>query len=340
MSGGKDQPEISGPSRSGYDPGKWYWETRRKVNYPAATVLFTVLRVADLPLQWWLLRSTVIPNTIARLGGTSTPTLTLPTTLGFGGLSPYHTLVLALATGSSFKQIYWKLFINDTSMPLSFSTVVCVYNTLLNTFNTALAFWSVTSQQPAGLVESSTVRGFLAAAPLSVPVGITLYAVGLFVEWYCEVQRKAFKAKPENKGKPYSDGLFGLARNINYGGYTLWRTGYSLICGGWPWAVLMATWLAGDFCARAIPSLDAYCEKRYGEQWDTLKKKVPIFDQIVEPQEDPNASDFLNDARMIGVTNVELQSVCTAVLPGGEFYNTHEGNHFGNYDTRGESKAG
>ncbi|KAK5136543.1 hypothetical protein LTR08_002887 [Meristemomyces frigidus] len=50
-----------------------------------------------------------------------------------------------------------------------------------------------------------------------------------------------------------------------------------------------------------------------------------IFDQIVEPQEDPNASGFLNDARMVGVTNVELQSVCTAVLPGGEIYNTHEG---------------
>ena len=50
-----------------------------------------------------------------------------------------------------------------------------------------------------------------------------------------------------------------------------------------------------------------------------------IFDQIVEPQQDPNASGFLNDARQVGVTNVELQSVCTAVLPGGQVYNTHEG---------------
>ncbi|KAK4549409.1 hypothetical protein LTR36_006406 [Oleoguttula mirabilis] len=271
MADRKDPLEISGASRSGYDPGKWYWETRRKINYPAGTVLFTLLRVADLPLQWWLLRSSAIPDGIARLGGAPVP-LAYTTTTTALGLSPYHSLILALATGSSLKQIYWKLFINDTSMPLNFSTIVCVYNTLLNTFNTALAFWSVTSQQPS---DQSSLQSFFATAPLTLPVGIALYSVGIFVEWYCEVQRKAFKAKPENKGKPYSGGLFGLARNINYGGYTLWRTGYSLICGGWPWAVLMAAWLAGDFCARAIPSLDAYCEKRYGEQWEEVRRKVP-----------------------------------------------------------------
>ncbi|SMR61786.1 unnamed protein product [Zymoseptoria tritici ST99CH_3D1] len=45
-----------------------------------------------------------------------------------------------------------------------------------------------------------------------------------------------------------------------------------------------------------------------------------IFDEIVQPQADPNASAFLN-----GATNVELQSVCTPVLPGGAFYNEHAG---------------
>jgi len=38
---------------------------------------------------------------------------------------------------------------------------------------------------------------------------------------------------------------------------------------------LQAAWLAGDFCARAIPSLDTYCEKRYGEQWEDVRRKVP-----------------------------------------------------------------
>lgn len=50
-----------------------------------------------------------------------------------------------------------------------------------------------------------------------------------------------------------------------------------------------------------------------------------IFDEIVEPQQDPNASGFLNDARGVGVTNVEIQSACTAFLPAGAPYVDHEG---------------
>jgi protein-S-isoprenylcysteine O-methyltransferase Ste14 len=188
------------------------------------------------------------------------------------GLSPYHTLVMGLATGSALKQIYWKLFVNDLAMPAGFSVGIAAYNTILNTLNTAFALWSVTSQQPSA--QSSLSALFKSAAP-SLSVGIALYAIGIFVEWYCEVQRASFKAKPENKGKPYSDGLFGVVRNVNYTGYTLWRTGYSLVCAGWTWGVLQAAWLAGDFCARAIPSLDTYCEKRYGEQWDSVRRKVP-----------------------------------------------------------------
>ncbi|KAI7619113.1 alpha/beta-hydrolase, partial [Hortaea werneckii] len=50
-----------------------------------------------------------------------------------------------------------------------------------------------------------------------------------------------------------------------------------------------------------------------------------IFDEIVEPQQDPNASGSLNDARGVGVSNVELQNICTAALPGGTPNNDHEG---------------
>ncbi|KAK4617897.1 hypothetical protein CLAFUW4_11913 [Fulvia fulva] len=50
-----------------------------------------------------------------------------------------------------------------------------------------------------------------------------------------------------------------------------------------------------------------------------------IFVEIVQPQQDPNASGALNGARDVGVSNTELESVCTALLPGGTVYDTHEG---------------
>ena len=159
-----------------------------------------------------------------------------------------------------------------TDLKFEQSIGIAAYNTILNTLNTGFALWTVTSQQPNA--QSSFSAFYQTAAP-SVSIGIALYTIGIFVEWYCEVQRAAFKAKPENKGKPYSDGLFGVVRNVNYTGYTFWRSGYSLVCAGWTWGVLQAAWLAGDFCARAIPSLDTYCEKRYGEQWEGVRRKVP-----------------------------------------------------------------
>lgn len=85
-------------------------------------------------------------------------------------------------------------------------------------------------------------------------------------------------------------------------------------------------------------SVPAICQQNYNSTFiRTLRNNggdsayVPttnvytIFDEIVEPQQDPNASGFLKDARGVGVSNTEVQNVCTTVLPGGTFYNSHEG---------------
>ncbi|SMY24582.1 unnamed protein product [Zymoseptoria tritici ST99CH_1A5] len=233
---GEVQP---GPSSAGYDPGQFFWSTRVKGPSLAGTLTWVTLRALDLPLQLWFLRSGAV-NVLRRLGATTVPQPINVNTGTMLGLSPYHTLIFGLAVGST------------------------AYNTVLNIANTLLAVWAVTTQQPS---DQSSWTAFITSAPFALQVGMALYAVGLGTEWYCEVQRKAFKQDPANKGKPFYGGLFGLARNINYGGYTLWRAGYSLICGGIAPAVVVASWLAGDFCMRAIPSMDAYCEKRYGEQW-------------------------------------------------------------------------
>lgn len=238
---------------------------RVKGRSTSGTLVFVLLRLLDLPLQYTLL-SGLGSRLITRLNGSPT---TYATTLlassssinplhallassspTFIGLSPYHTLILLLATGSAAKQIFWVASICNYEFPPGIACVVGAYNIVLNTINTLLALWIASSNNPSS------------GRATSLDVGLALYVVGLLTEWICEVQRKAFKAKPENKDKPYSDGLFGLATNINYGGYTLWRTGYAIVCAGLPWGIVMTAWSVGDFVARAVPGMDEYCQKR------------------------------------------------------------------------------
>jgi protein-S-isoprenylcysteine O-methyltransferase Ste14 len=244
----------------------WFAETRKKGVSVAGNALFTILRLADLPLQYYLLSSGLGLRLVHKLGGTTIANaVTSPTTAT--GLSPYHSLVFGLAIGSAAKQIYWCLGVADNKFDPGFSTMVAAYNTVLNTMNTLLTLWAVTSNSPAAAGTWSE----LFTSRSSVAIGAGLYGLGLFTEWWCEVQRKRFKQDPANKGKLCTEGLFGLARNINYGGYTLWRAGYSIVCAGLPWGIFMFVFLAGDFSQRAIPLLETYLARKV--------KEISGFDQ-------------------------------------------------------------
>lgn len=109
----------------------------------------------------------------------------------------------------------------------------------------------------------------------SLIVGSTLYAVGILTELVAEIQRKRFKSDPKNKGRAYTGGLWQFARHINYGGYTIWRAGYALAGGGWALGALVGAFFAFDFSTRAIPVLNEYCEKRYGDAWEKFKQQTP-----------------------------------------------------------------
>ena len=86
--------------------------------------------------------------------------------------------------------------------------------------------------------------------------------VGILIETISEIQRAQFKKDPANAGKPYSGGLFGWARNINYGGYLVWRTGYALVAGGPVWGLIVGALVFQNFVKNSIPELDGYCQKR------------------------------------------------------------------------------
>jgi steroid 5-alpha reductase family enzyme len=84
------------------------------------------------------------------------------------------------------------------------------------------------------------------------------YILGMTPEATSEIQRKRFKDDPENAGKHYTAGLYGLARHINYGGYGLMRDGYALAAGGWIWGSIMGALFMADFATRGVPVLDDY----------------------------------------------------------------------------------
>lgn len=106
-------------------------------------------------------------------------------------------------------------------------------------------------------------------------IGAAMFVIGILVEPIAEVQRKQFKDDPKNQGKPYAGGLFGLARSINYGAYTIWRAGFALAAGGPVWAAVVGGFFFWDFSTRAIPVMEEYCTKRYGKQYEEVKRKVP-----------------------------------------------------------------
>jgi len=107
-------------------------------------------------------------------------------------------------------------------------------------------------------------------------VGIALFVVGALTETLSELQRKAWKSRSVNKGKVFTEGLFSLARHINYLGEVFWYTGMALLTTGNPLvAIGIFVMLAGNFLAVAIPELAGHMEIKYKAQWTDYKNKTP-----------------------------------------------------------------
>ncbi len=137
-----------------------------------------------------------------------------------------------------------------------------------------------------GLIEI----GFLllgAGAFRSIPVpfgwldllAAVLVGWGSYLNTASEVQRKLWKRDPNNKGHCYTGGLFARAMHINYFGDMAMFTGWALFTAS-PWALIVPALMTGMFVFMHIPALDAYLDKRYGEEFRayaaTTKKLIPF----------------------------------------------------------------
>lgn len=235
----------------------WSLPSREKKPSPLGSTLFVGLRAADAILQYNLLRQGWAHDAVRTLGGQAVPTVGA----GSLGLTSYGAVISFLAIGASFKHVIWKIAIGEQEMKPAAALAISTFNTIFSTACTLLSAWALSSAAPTDLPPSASVPEVLLSSP-SVLVGTVLFSTGIATELYSEIQRKSFKAKPENKGKPYGGGLWSLATHINYGGYTLWRTGYAVVAAGPVWGLLIGALCFYEFTSRAIPDLDQYCTEK------------------------------------------------------------------------------
>ena len=186
-------------------------------------------------------------------------------------LSPYRLALFGMSVGASLKHIFWVSYINSEEIKAPFAGLIGAFNAAFNSMNTILFMCSATS--PATTRGEGPYSDGFPGMPLLL--GGTLFTAGILVETISEIQRKFFKQSEQGKGKPYTVGLFGFARHINYTGYTLWRSGFALAAGGWVWGTITGGLFLFLFANRAIPELDGYCSQRYADMWKDYKAKVP-----------------------------------------------------------------
>ncbi|KAL2022873.1 hypothetical protein VTK56DRAFT_4404 [Thermocarpiscus australiensis] len=239
------------------------------------TLTFIGLRGIEPFLQYQLLRPSGWGTALlSRLGLSTVPLSTLPTlTLLNTTLPVPHWLLLLMPAAGALKQIFWLLRIGREEMTPSAALPIALFNALVDSANSLLFLWTATSP----LTNNGLLPEFFGGGtgiPITLALGLALFAAGLALETVPEMQRARFKADPANAGRVCDAGLWGRARHVNYGGYTLWRAGYALAAGGFAWGLAMGAWHMWNFANRSAVALDEYMTGRYGEQWEAHKRRV------------------------------------------------------------------
>jgi protein-S-isoprenylcysteine O-methyltransferase Ste14 len=110
--------------------------------------------------------------------------------------------------------------------------------------------------------------------------GVLLYIAGSYIGTASEHSRHIWKARPENRGLLYTEGLFSYSRHINYFGDLLVFGGCAVLTRQlWTGIVPLAMGL--NFAFVIIPAHDAYLAARYGSEFDQYasrtNKLVPLI---------------------------------------------------------------
>eukprot|EP01006_Ploeotia_vitrea_P054761 TRINITY_DN67923_c2_g1_i1.p1 TRINITY_DN67923_c2_g1~~TRINITY_DN67923_c2_g1_i1.p1 ORF type:complete len:250 (+),score=-7.32 TRINITY_DN67923_c2_g1_i1:45-794(+) len=103
-------------------------------------------------------------------------------------------------------------------------------------------------------------------------VALVMYIVGSVFNTLSELQRTWYKAKPCNKGKLYTGGLYAWSRHPNYFGDVVLFSGWALLTGSWVnfWVPVV---MALGFVFHHIPDMEIYMRGRYKE-WPEYERKT------------------------------------------------------------------
>jgi protein-S-isoprenylcysteine O-methyltransferase Ste14 len=110
-------------------------------------------------------------------------------------------------------------------------------------------------------------------------LGVFLYLAGSYINTHSEYYRHVWKAKVENKGRLYTEGLFSRAMHINYLGDILLFIGLAMTTHTHSLLVIPLI-MAMNFVFFIIPSLDRYLDKKYPDEFrgyaSKTKKLIPM----------------------------------------------------------------
>lgn len=220
-----------------------------------ATTIFVLGRFATGPIQYALLKA----HPLSRFGIPSPPTGGFIHVLGHP--LPKMPLLVALMPGVlSVKNNIWQTCYCRERMTTQFVPPMIILD---------LAYECVSS-----LVFSTAAKNPFFSERYFY-IGMTVYFAAIAVELIAELQRAAFKSKPENEGKLCTTGLWSITRHINYTMNVVYGFAYGLATGGPLYAIPTTGMYLTNFITNAMPSNEAYCKKKYGRQWEEYEKQTP-----------------------------------------------------------------
>lgn len=114
------------------------------------------------------------------------------------------------------------------------------------------------------------------AIELVTVLGVLLYFVGSYLNTASELQRKRWKANPQNEGHLFTGGFFRYAMHINYFGAQLLFTGFALIT-GCAWTIPVLLLMLAGFLLFNIPELDRHLSAHYGADFEAYARKTRRF---------------------------------------------------------------